>query len=106
MYEQPLEISKPIYSSHLIAILALAGVLSLFDQKADLLLPTTLFKGTFAKSEVNIQHTSEILQFAEHGLKSMDESPGFKSNSIFLFNMQIIYLYNDDHMVQNAIIWN
>ena len=34
-----------------------AGLLSLFDQQADLLLPTTLFKGTSAKGEVHIKHT-------------------------------------------------
>ena len=49
--------SKLSHTSPLITTLALAGLLSLFDQQADLLLPTTLFKGTSAKGEVNIKHT-------------------------------------------------
>ena len=43
--------------SPLITTLALAGLLSLFDQQADQLLPTTLFKGTSAKGEVYVKHT-------------------------------------------------
>ena len=72
--------------SPLITTLALTGLLSLFDQQADLLLPTTMFKGTSAKGEVNIKHTfyKEL-----YSLQNMDqrrwiqvhESPDFKSNS-------------------------
>ena len=49
-------LEKPSHTSPLITTLALAGLLSLFDQRADLLQPTTLFKGTSAKGEVYIKH--------------------------------------------------
>ena len=54
LFEKPCH-TNPLIS--LITTLALAGLLSLFDQQAALLLPTSLFKGTSAKGEVNIKHT-------------------------------------------------
>ena len=89
---------SPRHTSPLIATLALPELLSLFDQQADLLTPTTLFKGTFVKGEVNIQHTFIVC-------KTWTCIDGFKSMKDQVSSPSLINLkkYNDDHMVQNAV---
>ena len=61
-------LEKPSNTSPLITrpTLALAGLFSLFDQQVYLLLPTTLFKGTSAKGEVNIRHMYKKLYILQN----------------------------------------